>query len=295
MIDYSEIFIGSEADRVKVLVELLTVPEVAHDVFRGPRMPDGVGRIYGGQVIAQALAAAQQTVDDDRSPHSLHAYFLRGGDENYPIDLRVARDFDGRSFSNRRVIASQNGVPILNLASSFQRPGDVASHQDPMPGIAMPEDLPDELDISPIISKAREDPRQSGMLLHRPYEVRIPGDLMEPGRDPAKPVYYWFRMLSALPDDAALHRLAIAYLSDYGLLFTAAIRHNLKIFSPKARVASLDHAIWFHQAARADEWLAYVLDSDWAGNSRGFTRGRFYTRDGRLVASTAQEGMIREA
>lgn len=284
---------GSDAERAAILADLLTVREVAHDIFVAPRMPDGVGRIFGGQVVAQALAAARQTVDEGRQPHSLHAYFLRGGDEAYPIELRVERDFDGGSFSNRRVIASQNGSPILNLTASFQRHSAAPSWPAPMPDVQGPEGLMDELD-----SPARKQPvdlgeRVPALIRHRAFEMRIPADHWVNAKTPEGPTFFWFRVTAPLSDDMAVHRLALTYLSDYGLLATALVNRGIRIKFDEARMASLDHALWFHSEARVDDWLCFVTDSPFLGAGRALTRGQFFTRDGTLVATASQEGMIR--
>ncbi|RVQ65979.1 acyl-CoA thioesterase II [Croceicoccus ponticola] len=284
---------GSDQDRVDILNRLLTVDRVAHDVFIAPRMPDGVGRIFGGQVVSQALAAAQQTIDDGRNPHSLHAYFLRGGDEAYPIELRVERDFDGGSFSNRRVIASQNGTPILNLTASFQRKSLAPQWPVAMPDILGPDGLVDELDAPTRQQSVDYDGPPPALVRHRPFEMRAPASQWDASKLPEGPTFYWFRLTAPLPDDPAIHRLALAYISDYGLLSTALFRRALRMQFHAARIASLDHALWFHDDFRADDWLVFVTDSPWLGHGRALTRGQFFTRDGRLVASAAQEGMIR--
>lgn len=282
----------SETEKVAALVKLLTPEQQTGNHFLGHRKPGGIGRIFGGQVVAQALAAAHRTVGPDRRPHSLHAYFLRGGDEDYRIEFSVERDFDGGSFSNRRVIAAQNGVPILNLITSFHREEEGYEHAAPMPDVPGPEELePEELVIRSLTGD--KDPL-SNLRRNRGYEVRIPGNRF--GMDELKrsPAFLWFKVMAPLPDDPAIHRLVLTYLSDYGLLSASLFHHGVSLMERHSvRAASLDHAIWFHSDARADEWLLYTLDSPWAGNARGFNRGAFYTQDGRLVASTAQEGLIR--
>lgn len=284
---------GSDADRVAILARLLTVDKVAHDIFVSSRMPDGVGRIFGGQVVAQALAAAQQTVDEGRRPHSLHAYFLRGGDEKYPIELRVERDFDGGSFSNRRVIASQNGTPILNLTASFQRKSNAPSWPITMPDIPGPEGLVDDLDSPARRQPVEFDGPAPALVRHRSFDMLAPAAQWEGGTAVRDRTFIWFRLKAPFPDDPALHRLALAYLSDYGLLSTALIKRGIRLKFNEARMASLDHALWFHDDVRVDDWLAFVTDSPWLGKGRALTQGHFFTRSGLLVASVAQEGMIR--
>jgi acyl-CoA thioesterase II len=283
------------------LVELLSLERSSDDRFVGQAQPGGVGRVFGGQVIAQALQAAQTTIEDGKQAHSLHAYFLRGGEEGPPIDYATERDFDGRSFSNRRVVASQGGTPILNLTASFQRAEEGLSHQAaPMPDVPGPEDLPSDDEVR---AKALEafgekmsDAQRALMMRPRPIEMRSSGRQHWLNPEPREPhSFSWFRLVAPLPDDPAIHRAVIAYASDYTLLGTAVLPHGLSWMRGELVSASLDHAIWFHAHARADEWLLYETDSPWSGSGRGYNRGRIFTRDGVLVASVAQEGMIREA
>ena len=283
------------------LVELLSLERSSDDRFVGQAQPGGVGRVFGGQVIAQALQAAQATIADGKQAHSLHAYFLRGGEEGPPIDYATERDFDGRSFSNRRVVASQGGTPILNLTASFQRAEEGLSHQAaPMPDVPGPEDLPSDDEVR---AKALEafgekmsDAQRALMMRPRPIEMRSSGRQHWLNPEPREPhSFSWFRLVAPLSDDPAIHRAVIAYASDYTLLGTAVLPHGLSWMRGELISASLDHAIWFHAHARADEWLLYETDSPWSGSGRGYNRGRIFTRDGVLVASVAQEGMIRQA
>lgn len=284
------------------LVRLLTVEASGGDTYIGRPHPGGVGRVFGGQVIAQALQAAQLTVPEGLVAHSLHAYFLRGGREGPPIDYTIARDFDGRSFANRRVVASQTegiaSIPILNLTASFQKPEDGLEHQEcKMPVVLPPEELKPDMKLReefvaglPDIS----DGQRAMMLRPRPIEMRTIDRLHWMNSEPKEPrAHSWFRTAAALPDDPAIHRAVIAYASDYTLLGTAALPHGLSWMRGELNGASLDHTIWFHRPARADEWLLYVTDSPWSGGGRGFNRGSIFTRDGVLVASVAQEGVIR--
>ncbi|MBH1944592.1 acyl-CoA thioesterase II [Erythrobacter sp. YJ-T3-07] len=283
------------------LVELLSLERSSDDRFVGLAQPGGVGRVFGGQVIAQALQAAQATIADGKQAHSLHAYFLRGGEEGPPIDYATERDFDGRSFSNRRVVASQGGTPILNLTASFQRPEEGLSHQAaPMPDVPGPEDLPSDDEVRAKTLEAfgekMSDAQRALMTRPRPIEMRSSGRQHWLNPEPREPhSFSWFRLVAPLPDDPAIHRAVIAYASDYTLLGTAVLPHGLSWMRGELISASLDHAIWFHAHARADEWLLYETDSPWSGSGRGYNRGRIFTRDGVLVASVAQEGMIREA
>ncbi len=281
------------------LVRLLTVTRTAEDAFTAPQQPGGVGRVFGGQVVAQALQAAQATAPEGYAAHSLHAYFLRGGKEGIDIAYETARDFDGRSFANRRVVAKQDGRPILNLTASFQRPEDGLAHDDyQMPEVAPPEDLRPDMEARRMMveragDRMSEDQRAL-VLRPRPIEMRTVDRLHWMNSEPRPPqAHSWFRAVAALPEDAALHRAVIAYASDYTLLGTSALPHGLSWMRGELVGASLDHAIWFHRPARADEWLLYATDSPWSGSGRGFNRGRIFNRQGQLVASVAQEGMMR--
>jgi len=278
------------------LVLLLDLEPKGGDRFVGRRRPDGTGRVFGGQAIAQALGAARRTVDDDRHTHSLHAYFLRPGSDDLPIEYRVKRDLDGRSFSNRRVVASQDGKPILNLTVSFQVPVDGPHHQAPqMPDVPGPEDLVPDSEYQRRIAKVLPDGPVK-RLAERPSPIDFravePRDWLRPEvREPISHV--WFRTVASLPSYPPIHRAVLAYISDFQLLGTALHPHGKAIFSPEVKGASLDHAIWFHEPFAVDEWMLYVTESPWSGHARGLGRGQIFTRDGRLVASVMQEGMLR--
>ncbi|WP_066660890.1 MULTISPECIES: acyl-CoA thioesterase [unclassified Sphingomonas] len=281
------------AEQVTQLVDLLDVETIDVDLYRGARQPGGVGRVFGGQVIAQALQAAQRSVEG-KDAHSLHAYFMRPGNEDFPIIYRVVRDYDGGSFANRRVIALQQGVPILNMIASFQRPEDGLSHQADMPDVPGPEDLRSEFDLREEIRDHVPEKFRPFFLRPRPIEIRPcnPRNWFKPEkRDPVQ--HSWFRTAAALPDDPALHRAVLSYASDMMLLGTATMPHGVNWMTRGLQSASLDHAVWLHEPLRADDWLLYTTDSPWAGHARGFNRGRIYSRDGRLVASVAQEGLMR--
>ena len=291
---------------VEGLVKLLTVEKRASDVFMGSPQKDGVGRVFGGQVVAQALQAAQATISDTKVAHSLHAYFLRGGREGAPIEYRIARDFDGRSFANRRVVASQENedgtsTPILNLTASFQVPEDGLEHVDAaMPDVPAPDDLRPDSEVRRELAERAGDrlteAQRAMMSRPRPIEMRTADRLHWMSRDPQPPrAHSWFRAAAALPDDPALHRAVIAYASDYTLLGTSALPHGLSWARNELKGASLDHAIWFHRPARADEWLLYATESPWSGGGRGMNHGRIFNRAGQLVASVAQEGMMRRS
>jgi acyl-CoA thioesterase II len=291
------------AQLVADLVALLDPAPLGDDRFEGPRKKGGVGRVFGGQVIAQALIAAERTVDSDRAAHSLHAYFLRGGNEDHPIELTVDRQLDGGSFSNRRVVASQprNGgsadgamQPILNLAASFQKHQPGLEHARAVPPqVPGPDELRSDEELRAEVAPTLPERVRRIFNEPRPIEIRAATGRHWLTEGPQEPVQHsWFRARSALPDDPRIHRAVLAYLSDMQLLGTSIMPHGLSWMRGEVKSASLDHAIWFHAPFRADEWLLYSCDSPWSGGSRGFNRGMIF-QDGRLVASVAQEGMIR--
>jgi len=286
------------------LVKLLTVEKRAADVHAGRQQKDGIGRVFGGQVLAQALQAAQASVPDGKVAHSMHAYFLRGGKEGREIEYRIQRDFDGRSFANRRVVAAQENedgscTPILNLTASFQVPENGLEHVDaPMPDVAGPDELKPDMQLRREMVETMGDrlneKQRELMLRPRPIEMRTIDRLHWMNSEPKEPrAHSWFRTAAPLPDDPALHRAVITYASDYTLLGTSALPHGLSWMRGELVGASLDHAIWFHRGARADEWLLYATDAPWSGGGRGFNRGRIFNQSGELVASVAQEGMMR--
>lgn len=300
--DYAQPDYGRIVDE---LVQLLTVQRAATDVYIGSPQKGGVGRVFGGQVIAQALQAAQASVPESKIAHSAHAYFLRGGREGLPIEYRIERDFDGRSFSNRRVVASQENedgtaTPILNLTASFQTPEEGLEHLDaPMPEVEDPESLKTDMEtrraMIDMMGDKVSDAQRALALRPRPIEMRTTDKLHWMNSEPKDPrAHSWFKTASALPDDPALHRAVIAYASDYTLLGTSALPHGLSWMRGELVGASLDHTLWFHKEAKADEWLLYATDSPWSAGGRGFNRGRIFNRDGELIASAAQEGMIRK-
>lgn len=275
------------------LIGLLELERVEDNIFRGDSRDIGSPQVFGGQVIGQALSAAQHTVDG-RVAHSLHGYFLRRGDVHAPIVYEVDRARDGGSFSNRRVVAIQHGRPILNMAASFQNPEKGLQHQAVMPDVPGPGGLTDIADISRedlerIPSKLRRFLRQE-----RPFEFRHvePINFGEPKKVP--PVkHVWIRAIDALPDDPVLHQNLLTYVSDYELVGTSTLPHGLSFGRGQVILASLDHALWFHRDARVDDWLLYAMDSPSSSGARGFARGQFFAEDGTLVASTTQEGLLR--
>lgn len=278
------------------LVLLLDLEPRGADRFVGRQRTGGTGRVYGGQAIAQALVAAQETVDPSRPAHSLHAYFLRPGTDEKPIEYRVKRDLDGRSFSNRRVVASQNGQPLLNLVASFHGPVEGPSHQYPaMPDVPQPEELePDARMARALAESMAEGTLRTLLTRPQPVDVRSvePANWVKSAkREPVS--HAWFRVVAPLPPEATLHRAVLAYISDFQLLGAALLPHGKSMLRGEVKAASLDHAMWFHGDFAADDWLLYATQSPWSGNARGFGRGQVFTRDGRLVASVAQEGMLR--
>ena len=282
------------ADLAQKLVDLLDVEQLDTDLYRGARGDDGFGRVFGGQVIAQALQAAQRSTDDPKQAHSLHAYFMRPGAEEHPIIYRVVRDFDGKCFATRRVIATQKGVPILSMTCSLQVPEDGLAHQDTMPDVPAPEDLKSDRDLR--MAMIDQIPERFRANFSRPRMVEIrpvhPRSWLNPVKQEPRQAS-WFRVVAPLPDDPALHRAILSYASDMSLLGTATLAHGVNWMTHKLQTASLDHTVWLHEPFRADDWLLYACDSPWAGHARGFNRGKIYASDGRLVASTAQEGLLR--
>jgi len=285
---------ATNATIVNELVELLALERLEDKLFRGASRDIGTNYVFGGQVLGQALSAAQQTVDAERQVHSLHAYFLRAGDIKAPIVYQVEVARDGKSFSVRRVVAIQHGEPIFVLAASFQIGEPGVEHQLSMPEVPMPEDL-ESPDPFPADMLARLPPKLLRWLtLEGPFEFRhvYPRDeLKRPKRPPFQQV--WFRLVSPIGDAPELHRSLLAYATDFHLLGTATLPHGISYFQPDVQMASLDHAIWFHRPFRVDEWLLYSCDSPSAQGARGLARGSLYTKAGQLVASTAQEGLIR--
>jgi acyl-CoA thioesterase-2 len=276
------------------LVDLLALERLDRDLFRGRSQDLGWGQIFGGQVLGQALSAAAQTVGADRPVHSLHGYFMRAGDVTRQIVYQVDRLRDGASFTTRRVVAIQEGEAIFSLEASFQVAEDGLDHQDAMPEVPPPDDLRSELDMALAIADQLPPPVRAIALAGRPIEIR-PVELRDPLRPRASPPLrrMWYRAADQLPDDPALHRYLLAYASDFSFLGTAMDPHGTSWLQPGMQVASLDHVMWFHRPFRLDDWLLYVVDSPSASGGRGLVRGQFFDRAGRLVASAAQEGLIR--
>ncbi len=277
------------------LLATLDLEKLEENLFRGISPQVGWQRVFGGQVIAQALMAAQRTVDADRFIHSLHAYFMRPGDPLVPIIYQVDRIRDGASFATRRIVAIQHGHAIFAMSASFQIEEGGFDHQSPIPNVPQPESLMSEAQLQeaflanapPAIRKYWEN--------KRPIEIRpvslthyISREKLEPKQD------IWVRAVGAVPDDRHYQAAVLAYLSDMTLLDTSLYAHGTTIFDPTIQVASLDHAMWFHRPCKLEDWLLYTQDSPSASGARGLTRGNLFTRDGVLIASMAQEGLIRK-
>ena len=279
---------------VSELIELLSLERLENDLFRGQSRDIGTKYVFGGQVLGQALSAAQATLSAPRAAHSLHAYFLRAGDVEHPIVYDVDRTRDGGSFSVRRVTAIQHGQPIFFCAASFQEGEAGAEHQLSMPEVPKPEDIDPAHTVPPDVLASLPIKVQRWLSRMGPFEFRhvYPRDeLTPPKRPPFQQV--WFRLSEKVGDAPELHRALLAYASDFHLLGTATFPHGISYYQPNVQMASLDHALWFHRPFRADDWLLYSIDSPSAQGSRGLARGLIYDRQGHLVASTAQEGLIR--
>jgi acyl-CoA thioesterase II len=275
------------------LIGLLELEPLEHNIYRGVNRDIGTGRIYGGQVLAQSVVAAGRTVEEDRPIHSIHGYFILPGDLAAPVVYFVDRLRDGGSFTTRRVTGIQHGRAIFNMSASFHKAEEGVEHQTPMPDVPGPDELTPEVDLLRGMSDRIPQHLRAILTQDRPLDIRPidPVDPFDPEpRQPAR--YVWMRALT--PVDGELHHRAIlAYASDYGLLGAALQPHGITFRSHDVMVASLDHAIWFHRPVRVDEWLLYAIESPVAGGARGFARGAFYTRAGVLVASVAQEGLVR--
>lgn len=275
------------------LITLLKLERIEENIFRGDSRDIGSAQVFGGQVLGQALSAAQHTVEG-RVAHSLHAYFLRRGDMNAPIIYDVDRARDGGSFSNRRVVAIQHGRPILNLAASFQNPEKGLEHQGEMPDVPPPEGLKDLTEVAADVLEKIPMKLRRFMTDKRPFEFRPVNPISLDARDNLPPEkHVWIRAVDRLPDDQTLHQNLLAYVSDFELLATSTLPHGLSLNRRNLIMASLDHALWFHRQFKMDEWLLYAMESPNASGARGFARGQLFTKNGKLVASTSQEGLVR--
>ena len=280
---------------VAALGDLLTIERLDTDLYRAPASETEPGRVFGGQVVAQALRAAAHSVEDARQCHSLHAYFLRAGDVRKPIIYRTLRDYDGGSFTHRRVVAIQDGRPILNLASSFHRAEPGFAHAQTMPQLPAPDDCPD---LATALAAMGQAISSGSLVKLAAFDVRVAPEISgsdedHGGGDALPAQHYWIRLASPMQADPALQRVLLAYISDFALLRTTSLPHPTQFFSPRLQAASLDHAMWFHTDPDVDDWLLYTMDSPWAGHARGYARGALFDRKGTLVASATQEGLIR--
>lgn len=279
---------------IENLLSILDLEPLEQNLFRGLSPQVGWQRVFGGQVIGQALMAATRTVNQNRAAHSLHGYFMRPGDPSVPIIYEVDRIRTGSSFTTRRVIAIQHGHAIFSMSASFQRQEDGLDHQISGPDVPNPDQLTSEAELKELFLKSAPDNVKAYWKRERPIELRPASLDHYISREPLDPIQrIWFRATDSLPDDPAIHKCVLAYMSDMTLLDTSLFAHGRSIFDPDLQVASLDHALWFHRPFKADSWLLYDEDSPSSSGARGFTRGSIYSRDGDLIASSAQEGLIR--
>lgn len=278
------------------LLKILELERLEINLFRGESRDIGSPQVFGGQVLGQALVAATATVEADRAVHSLHAYFLRAGDFNKPIVYEVDRSRDGGSFTSRRVVAIQDGQQIFHMSASFQLTELSIDHQTQMPTVPPPESLRDIREALAEFGDRIPEGMRNVMMRERPFEFR-PVNMDRFGGAPEtrpKTMQQWFKAVDKVPEGEALHRALLAYASDYYLLSACTIPHGILIEQAKMRVASIDHAMWFHRSVRVDDWLLYVVDSPSASGARGLARGSIFNQKGELVASTAQEGLFRQ-
>ena len=279
--------------RLADLLALLELEQLEVNLFRGESRDIGAPQVFGGQVLGQALSAAAATVEA-RVVHSLHAYFLRRGDCNAPIVYQVDRSLDGHSFANRRVIAIQHGQQIFNMTASFQAAEPGFDHQIDMPQVPPPERLAATVAPPPALLERLPERVRRFFEQPRPFEFRMVQNIDFVHPQPAPPQrQVWFRAVAALPADEMLHRRLLAYVSDFFLLDTATLPHGTSFLQPSIIMASIDHAMWFHRPLRVDDWLLYAMESSSGSGARGFARASVFARDGRLVASAAQEGLVR--
>ena len=287
----NECFQGNVLDE---LLALLKLEKIEENIFRGQSQDLGFGNVFGGQVLGQALSAASQTVDQNCKAHSIHGYFMRAGDAHKPIVYTVDCIRDGRSFMTRRVVAVQKGKAIFFMSASFHKNESGFDHQDEKPDVPGPEGLEPEVEMAKRLSGKIPPKLLEKFSCEKPIEIRVvdPVNPFEPEvRKPENNV--WFRDISTMPDESAAHRYMLAYASDFHLVGTSLYPHQKNFWSPDMQVASLDHAMWFHREFRMDDWLLYVMKSPNACKGRGLSIGSIFTREGKLVATVAQEGLIR--
>jgi len=276
------------------LLRLLELEKIEENIFRGQSQDLGFGNVFGGQVLGQALCAAYRTVPSDRSAHSIHAYFLRPGDAALPIVYNVDCIRDGKSFTTRRIVAIQKGRAVFNMSASFQIGEPGFDHQDPAPEVPGPEGIEPELAVALKMADRIPESIREKILCKKPIEIRPVAPINPFAPDRRKPERYtWFKAIDTLPDDPAVHQYLLAYASDFYLVVTSLYPHGHSFWEPEMQIASLDHAMWFHRDFRMDDWLLYAMKSPSACMARGLSEGKIYTREGKLVASVAQEGLIR--
>ena len=277
------------------LLALLKLEVIEQGIYRGQSQDLGFRALFGGQVMGQALSAAQETIDDDRFVHSLHSYFLRAGDASKPVVYEVENIRNGASFSTRRVQAIQNGQTIFYMTASFQKPEEGFDHQDTMPDVPGPDSIPSYRDFIVKHQGALPETLRDKFLSEKPIEIRPieQYNWLNPKKTDSR-TRVWLKTNGSLPDDLRNHSCMLAYASDFHFLPTALLPHGASHWLPNFQIATVDHAMWFHRPFRFDDWLLYCMDSPSASNGRGLVRGQIYNRQGELVASTMQEGVIRQ-
>ncbi len=283
-----------EGNVLEELLTLLKLEKIEENIFRGQSQDLGFGGLFGGQVLGQALSAAYQTVPSDRKAHSLHAYFLRMGNAAQPIVYEVDCIRDGQSFTTRRVVAIQKGRAIFNMSASFHLDESGFEHQNDAPEVPGPNGIPSEMELAEMVADKIPDAIREKILCAKPIEIRPINPLNPFAPEKREPLRYtWFKTIDQLPDDPAIHQYLLAYASDFGLVVTSLYPHGHSFWEPGMKIASLDHAMWFHRDFRIDDWMLYAMKSPNACKARGFNNGKIYTRQGKLVASVCQEGLIR--
>ena len=280
--------------KLEELIHLLSLEKIEENIFRGKSQDLGFGNIFGGQVLGQALSAASQTITEERNVHSLHGYFLRSGDPKQAIVYNVERLRDGKSFTTRRVVAIQKGRPIFSMSCSFQVNESGFEHQAQMPDIKGPDGITSDLERYREVQDRIPVSIREKLICDKPIEIRQVNPINPFKPEKQNPIKYaWFRAVGDMPDDQSVHHYMLAYASDFGLVSTSLYPHGHTFWEPHMQVASLDHAMWFHHEFRMDDWLLYVMESPSASKARGLNHGNIFSRDGKLVASTTQEGLIR--
>ena len=280
----------------KELIDLLTLEKINDQHFVGNNYKTAWGRVFGGQVLGQSLHAAYQTISEDRIAHSMHGYFILGGDINIPIDYHVDTIRDGRSFTTRRVVAFQNGKAIFNMAASFHIKEEGESHQIVMPNVLTPDLLLTDIQQAEVLQKKNPERFQRMMMNHPQIFEFKPVDkaIYLQTRNSPPLAHIWFRIKDKIKGDLALQHQILAFASDYSLLLSATLPHREKLMNAKMYYASLDHALWFHRDFKIDDWLLYAIESPSASNARGFSRGSIFDKNGTMVASVTQEGLMRK-